>query len=147
MAYYVITAFDGSTLVTTGRDMVAMSESAAVMSRVGMLEHGVKFDADGTADADVGLGLVTARYRVTSTAAGMTSLNTGVAVLTALRGKHGTLTGVERMTSGDVTKTCTARCVDVIEEEYRLFSNPPMVAKYKQRTYVVMGWEKLTEWA
>lgn len=147
MAYYVITAFDGTTLVTTGRDMVEMNETAVVVSRVGYLENGVKFDADGTADGDVTLGQVTATYKIKSTANGMTSLNSGVAALAGLRNKHGTLTGVERMSPADVTKTCTARCVDVIQEAYRLRDNPPLVAGMRQKAYVTLVWEKLTEWA
>lgn len=146
MGYFVITAFDGTTLVTTGRDMVAMNVTAPVISRVGYLENGVKFDADGAADSDVGLGQVTATYRLRSTANGMTTFNNGVAALTLLRGKVGTLTGVERMSPSDVVYTCTARCIDVIQEEYRLHNNPPMHASRRQSAQLTVVWEMLTGW-
>lgn len=147
MAYYVITAFAGTTIVTSWRDMVAMSETAPVMSRVGYLENGVKFDADASADADVALGQVEARYIVRSDTKGMTSFNTAVATLTGLRGKRGTLTGVERASGGDVSKTCTARCIDITEETYRVRTNPPMHSAFRQQTYITVTWEKLTQWA
>ena len=100
-----------------------------------------------TDDADTSLGQVTARYQILdTTTAGVTALNSAVRTLEALRGKHGTLTGVERASTDD-SYTCTARCIDVVTEEYTITSGPPMTAAGKPRAFVTLTWEKLTEWA
>lgn len=147
MAFFEITAFDGVTIVMSARKQVAMNETGVVVSRVGYLENGAKFDADGTADSDTSLGQVTARYQILdTTTAGVTALNSAVRTLEALRGKHGTLTGVERASTDD-SYTCTARCIDVVTEEYTITSGPAMTAAGKPRAFVTLTWEKLTEWA
>lgn len=146
MAYYDITVFDGTTIVNTARKQVGMVETAEVVVRMGVLENGAKYDADGTADADVTLGQVIARYQVVGASTGMTSLNADVSGLMALRGRHGTLTGVERAAS-PVTVTCTARCVEVSPEEYNVDNGPPATADFRQRIFATVVWEKLTEWA
>lgn len=142
MAYYDITAFDSITFASYFVKMVDMSENAAVVSRIAYLENGAKFDADATTDSDVTLGQVVARFQALPTSAGLANLNTAVAAMTGKRGHYGTLTG----TQDAATKTCTARCVDVIEEDISI-GGFPMVAAKKQRAFVTMVWEKLTEWA
>ena len=146
MAYYLITAFDGTTLESSSRRMVEMFESHTVVTRIGQLENGGIFDADGTADADTALGLVTARYVVTSTDRGMTVFNSNLREFEALKGKNGTLTGVEK-DSPDDSYTCTARLINVIPQPYVVGNDPPMAANFRQRAYIVMVWQKLTEWA
>jgi len=145
MALLDITAFDGTTIVASGRSMVSMSETYPAYTRMGVLENGAMFDADGAADADVVLGQVTARYKITPTTKGATALNSGIAVLKGLRGKEGTLTGIERGAS-DVTFTCTARCIDVVQEDISVHNAPPMHKNYYQRAYVTVVWQKKTEW-
>jgi hypothetical protein len=146
-----ITAFDGVSLSGTGaspaRSMVAMSESAPVVSRVGYLENGAKFDADGTADSDVALGQVIARYQLLAYTGvtGMTGLNTQVVNFTGKRGHVGTLTGISRGSSGDTTYQCTARLVDVTEEDMTVVNVPGGTGK--GYAYVTVTWEKKTEWA
>ena len=145
MALLDITAFDGMTIVASGRSMVSMSETYPSYTRLGVLENGALFDADGTADADVSLGQVTVRYKITPTTKGVTALNSGIAVLKGLRGKEGTLTGIERA-AADTTYTCTARCIDVIQEDISVNNAPPMHKNYYQRAYVTVVWQKKTEW-
>jgi hypothetical protein len=61
-------------------------------------------------------------------------------------GYRATLTGTEVSAAGvTFTYTCTARCVSADSEEYNLTS-PPMAATFKQRAFIVLTWEKLTEW-
>ena len=64
MAYYDITAFAGTTIVSETVKQVAMTDTKEAISRIVLLENGAKFDADGTADADLVLGQVTARYQI-----------------------------------------------------------------------------------
>lgn len=146
MAIFDITAFAGTTIVTAERVMDSMVESHVAVTRMGQLENGAIFDADGTADADTSLGTVTARYKLRPSTRGVTAVNTLIDGLKALQGKHGTLTGIERSAS-PVTKTCTARCLSVTQEEISTHNAPPMHAKYYQRVYVTIVWQKKTEWA
>ena len=98
MAYFDVTTFDGVTIVTSVRVQVAMNETGLVVARIGQLENGAIFDADSTTDADTQLGLVTVRYKILPASNGASNLNGQVRPLENLKGKHGTLTGVERAT-------------------------------------------------
>jgi len=145
-----ITAFDGNTLSGTGaypsRSMVSMTDKDEVVSRMGPMENGAKFDADGATDSDVMLGQVTARYRlaVRTGTLGLTGLNSQLAHFEGKRGHVGTLTGISR-SGTDTTYQCTARCVDVIPEEIRY--EDVQGGKGAGRAFVVMIWEKKTAWA
>jgi hypothetical protein len=147
-----ITAFDGNTLSGTGgsptREMVAMSETAGVVSRIVYLDNGAKFDADGAADSDTVLGQVVARFRlaVSSGTLGLRGLNDQLTHYAGKRGHVGTLTGISRSTS-DVTYQCSARCIDVTEEEVSVEAGSAPGGKYRAHSFVVMTWEKLSEWA
>lgn len=145
MAVFDITAFAGTSLVTTNRCMVSMQDTRPILNQMGYLENGAKFDAGGTADATLVLGQVRARYLCLPTGGGVRALNGHVGVLEGLRGKAGTLTGVQYGTN-DLTLTCTARCVDVTTEEHVSGQNPPQNATNKQFAYVTVVWEKKTEW-
>lgn len=144
MAYYDITAFDGVTIASTNVKQVSMVDTGEALTRVYVLENGAKFDADGTADADLALGRVLVQYQIVPTNNGMLSLDGYVATLEGLRGKHGTLTGKQYGTT-TATKTCTARCFLAQSVEYTT-ADPPMSADRRQRAYFDLGWEKLTEW-
>jgi hypothetical protein len=54
------------------------------------------------------------------------------------------LTGIAE-SGADVTYTCTARCVDVTEEEMGITNAPGM--DNRAYSFVTVTWEKLTEWA
>jgi hypothetical protein len=148
--YLEITAFDGASLSGTGaspsRTMISMKETATVISRIGELENGAKFDADGAADSDTVLGQVTARYQllVQSGITGMRGLNNQLTHFVSRRGHLGTLTGIARSDATDVTYQCTARCMDAIEEEITIDNAPGGGgAAY---AYVTMVWDKKSEW-
>ena len=145
MAYFDVTTFDGVTIVTSVRVQVAMNETGLVVARIGQLENGAIYDADSTTDADTQLGLVTVRYKILPASNGASNLNGQVRPLENLKGKHGTLTGVERATP-EVTYTCTARCISVITEDY-VVGGLPMNANNRQRAFVTLTWQKLTQWA
>lgn len=150
MRFLEITAFDGNSLSGTGaspsRSMVSMSDNDIVISRMGALENGAKFDADGTADSDVMLGTVTARYRmaVRTGTLGLTGLTGQLGHFTGKLGHVGTLTGISR-SGTDTTYQCSARCVQVIQEEihYSDVSGGSGVGV----AYVTVVWEKKSQWA
>lgn len=147
MAYYDVTAFAGTTIVTANRKQVSMVETAIALTRLYTLENGAVFDADGSSDSDEQLGVVNCLYQIIPDANGMVSLDTHVNTLEALRKKRGTLTGKQYSTAATITETCTARCLSVDPEEYTVNSGPPMAAGNKQRVYVRIRWQKITEWA
>lgn len=146
MAYYDITAFAGTTIVSETVKQVAMTDTKEAISRIVLLENGAKFDADGTADADLVLGQVTARYQIVPAGNGMILLDTAVATLAGLLGKRGTLTGKQYGPSSTTTRTCTARCLSAVSEEVML-TDPPLSGSRRQRVMFTFVWEKLTEWA
>lgn len=146
MAYYDVTDFAGTTIVSATVKQLAMSDTTRVISRIGYLENGTKFDADGTADADTTPGQVIARYQIIPATAGMVALESVIAPLVALRGKRGTLTGKMYSPTVTTTRTCTARCIDAVKVEVNE-SGPPMLGTRRTRVELVMVWEKLTEWA
>lgn len=146
MAYYDVTAFAGTTIVTANRKQVSMVETDFPVTRLVTLENGAILDADGSADSDLQLGEVIVRYQIIPDANGMLSLDSHVAALEAMRLKRGTLTG-KQYGASTVTETCTARCMDVAPEPYAADSGPPMAAGNKQRVFVVVRWQKLTSWA
>lgn len=145
MAVYEITAFAGTTLTSANRCMVAVQDSKPAYIRMGLLENGAKFDADGNSDADTTLGRVRARYLCLPTSSGMRSLDGHVSVFEGIRGKVGTLTGV-LTASSSTTRTCTARCVDVTTEEYVVGQQPALAATNRLYAYVTVTWEKKSEW-
>lgn len=147
MPTYVPTAFDGVTIVSSTVKIVEIEETTRPIIRMGQLPNGAIFDADGSADADVGLGQVIATYSVTPASKGVVSLNTLVAALTGLEGKVGTLTGKAEAPGGALTKTCTARCISVVAQRMTVRENPPLHANYIQRQLVTMTWQKKSEWS
>jgi hypothetical protein len=143
MGVYPVTAFDGTTIVGANVDIVGtVDTNSTVVARIGVLENGTKYDADGTDDADLTYGAVSCRYRVFGAANGNASLNSGTAALEALQGKYGTLTATVDAT----TKTCNARCTRVITEEYTVDNDPPAGATRRMRAYVSMEWERFSNW-
>lgn len=146
MSIAEITVFAGTTLATNTRCMVSMQDTRPVVSRMGYLENGAKFDADGTETADKALGQVRARYLCLPDNPGVVNLWSQVTVFVGLLGVAGTLTGV-RAGSSPTTLTCTARCVDVTVEEYSTDRQPTMTATNKLYAYVNVTWEKKSEWA
>ncbi len=140
-----VTKFISTDLITTGRKQLSMVETSQVMSRIGIMENGVKFDADGASDADVALGQVIVRYQILPDTAGMTAVNTHIAALKALEGKQGTLTGKERA-AVEKTYTCTARCRGAVQEEITVDSGIPMTATANILVYVTMTWEMKSAW-
>jgi hypothetical protein len=146
MAYYDITAFAGTTITGENVKQVSMSDTKAAISRIQLLENGAKFDADSTADADLVLGQVAARYQIVPPGNGMILLDGYVASLAGLLGKRGTLTGKQYGPSSTVTRTCTARCMSAVSEEVTV-DDAPMSGTRRQRVMFTLEWEKLTEWA
>lgn len=146
MAVFDITAFAGTSLVTTNRCMVSMQDTRPVMNQMGFLENGAIFDAGGTADATRMLGQVRARYLCVPSVAGVRALNGIINEYEGLRGKAGTLTGTQ-VGSPDRVWQCTARCTEVVTEEHVSGQNPTQNATNKQFAYVTVVWQKKSEWA
>lgn len=143
MGVYAVTAFDGTTIVTTGVAVVGTQDTNDIpLTRIGILENGAKFDADGTSDADLTYGAVTCRYQVFGASNGNAALNSALATLEGLAGKYGTLTA----TVDAGTKTCNARCTLVTTEEYSVVSDPPVGASRKMRAFVTIDWERFSAW-
>lgn len=145
MAYYDVTAFTSTTIVTATVKQISMVESYLALTRLALLENGAKFDADGILNADTALGQVYCRYQIIPATNGMTSLDAIVAPLQALLGKYGTLTG-KQYGGSTVTRTCTARCIAANAIEVTV-DDTAMAAGSRARTYFDLSWEKLTEWA
>lgn len=148
MAHFLLTQFGATPLSNAARKQVAMYETRDVITRIGILDNGAKFDADGTTTmADVALGKIIARFQVTSDTTGLRTLNSNLRALELLAGFRATLTGTEQSDNGTTfSYTCTARCVKADTEDYNVGSGPPMVYTFKQRSFVTLTWEKLTEW-
>lgn len=144
MAYYDVISFASTLLTSATIKQVEMFETEQAITRMVALENGAIFDADGTVNADLSLGKVYVRYQIIPDSPGMGALNTLVAVLKSIDGKHGQMTGKQYGTS-TVTVTCNARCESVVQEPYTI-SQPPMTANATQRTFVNVVWQKKTEW-
>jgi hypothetical protein len=142
MGVYRVTAFDGVSITGANVEIVgSVDTNNIVLRRIGILENGAKYDADGTDDADLTYGAITCRYQVLGAANGNASLNSALATLEALAGKYGQLTAA--VDAG--TKTCNGRCVNVTTEEYTL-ADTPMSASRKMRAFVSIEWERFSAW-
>lgn len=146
MAVYELTTFAGTTLSAATRHMMSFQDSTTVYARMGTLENGAIFDADGTAAADKVLGQVRARFLCVPTLNGSTALATETGVFEGIMGVAGTLSG-KQVGASTVTKTCTARCIEVSVEEYSLDGQAALIAGNKLYAYVNVVWQKKTEWA
>lgn len=144
MGIYPVTAFNGTTIVGANVAIANVGGvHATVVSRIGILENGVKFDADGTNKANTTYGTAVCRYQVLPTSPGNAALNTAIAALEALEGEWGVLTATVDAT----TKTCNGRCMYVTTEEYGVATDPPAGATRKMRAFVVIEWELFSNWA
>lgn len=148
MPIYDVFEFDSQTLISSDKKQVSVTDrSRAPVIRIGLLDNGAKYDADGTADADLSLGSYSVRYQLIGSQGGTTTLNTLMTDLEGLRGKHGTLKGYSYGSNGaTTTKTCTARCANVIVETIDS-SGVSMHYTSRNVVYVTMVWELLTYWA
>lgn len=145
MAVFKLTTFAGTTIGTANICQQSISDTKPVVVRMGYLENGTKFDADGTADADKMLGQVRARFLIVPTSGGVRALNGNINILEGLRGKSGTLSGLQEG-ANDLTLSCVARCVDVLTEEHIAGQQPVLNKTSKQFAFVTVTWEKKTEW-
>ena len=133
---------------TTGNiQMVSYVDTSEVVYRGGYLgDSATKYDVDGSAAADVRLGQVRCRFKVTPISAGMGQLDTQIAVFENMAGKRGKLTGKRYGPSSTVTYTCTARCVLTQMEDYSVHQNPPLVANQRQQAFINVRWELFSDW-
>lgn len=146
--YLRIVSFNGTTITHANRRQLSYVDNTAVISRIGVLPNGVKYDADGTTTADTTLGKVTTRWSIVPSGNGMDALIFHTNVFESLRGRRGTLVANSYAPEGTTTLTCTARCVDVTLEEYSVDNNGlPLIAAARTRAWAVVTWEKLTDWS
>lgn len=144
-----ITNFTTTAIKTsTGHiQMVAYEESSEVVWRGGYLgDSATKYDVDGTNAADVRLGRVRARFKLTPASRGMWALNTQLATLENLKGIRGRLLGYQYGTDTTWQYRCTARCVAVQVENYSVHNNPPLVGLKTQQAFIDITWEQLSSW-
>lgn len=143
-----ITGFAGATLKQPGVDMVDYFDSGDQPHvRIVRLENDTKYDLDGAADSSTVLGEVRARFKLTATAAGMSHINTLIALFDSIADKRGTLTGAERGSGGTTYFTCNARCTKAQMVAYTARSNPPLAAGWRQQVFYDVVWEKMSAWA
>lgn len=144
-----ITNFTTYAIKTSTGDiqMVRYVDTSEVVYRGGYLgDSATKYDVDGTSAADVRLGVVMARFKITPIGKGMGELDAQLAKFENMAGKRGTLTGKRYGPTATVTYTCTARCVLTQMENYEVHTNPPLIANQRQQAFVNVKWELFSGW-
>lgn len=144
----ILTEFNGTSIRTSNIKLMEYEDTGdQVISRIVTLPNGTKWDLDGTADSDSTLGQVIAVFACRGTSKGVDVANTHYRTLAGLRGKRGTLKGVQVNYAGtEAVYTCNARLLIVRPKRLRGGQDTSLSADTRPMIEAECVWERLSAW-
>jgi hypothetical protein len=145
----ILKEFAGMSIRTTGLRMMEFEDTGdQTISRIVTLSNGTKWDLDGTADSDITFGQTIAVFACRGATKGFDVTNAQYRILAGLRGKSGTLKGVQIAANGTETVyTCTARLMIVRPKRLRGGQDTALAANRRPMIEAECVWERKTAWA